>query len=53
MGREFKEGTGKDRQGRVDSSKPETFYSVARGPPASINEGCREGGREQVKGCWV
>lgn len=47
---------GRDRKGqarRVDSSKPETVYSVARGPPASMNEGGRDGGREQVKGCWV
>lgn len=53
MGERIQGGTGKGRQGRVDSSKPETLYSVARDPLASINDRCREGGREQVKSCWV
>lgn len=47
---------GRDRKGQAGKSglfKPEILYSMARGPLASINEVCMEGGRERMKGCWV
>lgn len=42
----------KEQRGR-GSSNSLRLYPVARGPFASVNGGCREVGREVVKGCWV
>lgn len=51
MGEEASRNRKEQRGG--GSSNSLRLHPVARGPFASGNEGCREVGREVVKGCWV